>query len=47
MSTRHYDGTALYHAAFGWAAAFLGFTLSYRPTLIDCDKRLAKRSVTA
>jgi uncharacterized protein involved in response to NO len=37
----------LYVAAFGWAAAFLGFALSYGPTLIGFDKHLAQRPVSA
>jgi uncharacterized protein involved in response to NO len=39
---------ALLHvAAFGWAAAFLGFALCYGPMLVGFDKRRAPRSVAA
>jgi uncharacterized protein involved in response to NO len=37
----------LHVAAFAWAAAFLGFALSYGPTLIGHDKRIAQRMVAA
>ncbi|MBI5131563.1 MAG: NnrS family protein [Rhodopseudomonas palustris] len=37
----------LHVAAFGWAAAFLGFALSYGPTLIGFDKRTLRQPVTA
>jgi uncharacterized protein involved in response to NO len=37
----------LHVAAFGWAAAFLGFALCYGPTLVGFDKRPAQRAVTA
>jgi uncharacterized protein involved in response to NO len=37
----------LYVAAFGWAAAFLGFALCYGPALIGFDKHLAQRQVAA
>ena len=37
----------LHVAAFGWAAAFLGFALSYGSTLIGFDKRTLRQPVTA
>lgn len=37
----------LHIAAFGWAAAFLGFALSYGPTLIGFDSHLRQRQVAA
>jgi uncharacterized protein involved in response to NO len=37
----------LHVAAFGWAAAFLGFALSYGPTLIGFDKRPLQQPVAA
>jgi uncharacterized protein involved in response to NO len=37
----------LHVAAFGWAAAFLGFALSFGPTLIGFDKRTLPQKVTA
>lgn len=37
----------LHVAAFAWAAAFLGFALSYGPTLIGFDKRSLRQPVTA
>ncbi|MGB6432799.1 MAG: NnrS family protein [Bradyrhizobium sp.] len=37
----------LHIAAFGWAAAFLGFALSYGPTLIGFDSHLKQRQVAA
>ncbi len=37
----------LHVAAFGWAAAFLGFALCYGPTLIGFDKRPLQQPVTA
>lgn len=37
----------LHVAAFGWAAAFLGFALYYGPTLIGFDKRPLQRPVAA
>jgi uncharacterized protein involved in response to NO len=35
----------LHVAAFGWAAAFLGFALTYGPTLVGFDKHMAQRPV--
>lgn len=41
-------GVPLLHiAAFGWATAFLGFALSYGPTLVGFDKHAAQRSMAA
>ena len=37
----------LYLAAFGWAAAFLGFALSYGPTLIGFDLHSKRRPAAA
>jgi uncharacterized protein involved in response to NO len=37
----------LHIAAFGWAAAFLGFALSYGPTLIGFDSHLRQGQVAA
>ena len=37
----------LHIAAFGWAAAFLGFALSYGPTLIGFNSRLKRGQVAA
>jgi uncharacterized protein involved in response to NO len=37
----------LHVAAYGWAAAFLGFALSYGPTLIGFDKRALRQPETA
>jgi len=37
----------LHVAAFGWAAAFLGFALSYGPTLVGWQKRPAQTPVVA
>lgn len=37
----------LHVAAFGWAAAFLGFALSYGPSLIGFDKRPLQQPVAA
>lgn len=37
----------LYVAAFTWAAAFLGFALSYAPMLIGFESAVARRRVTA
>ncbi len=37
----------LHVAAFGWAAAFLGFALSYGPILVGFDKDVAQRPVAA
>jgi uncharacterized protein involved in response to NO len=37
----------LYVAAFAWAAAFLGFALSYGPMLVSFDNAVARRPVTA
>jgi uncharacterized protein involved in response to NO len=37
----------LHVAALAWAAAFLGFALSYGPTLISFDKRPSPHPVAA
>jgi uncharacterized protein involved in response to NO len=37
----------LHVAAFAWSAAFLGFALSYGPTLIGRDKRIAQPMAAA
>jgi uncharacterized protein involved in response to NO len=40
VSSSRYSVPLLYVAAFGGAAAFLGFALSYGPTLIGFDSYL-------
>ena len=37
----------LHIAAFGWVTAFLGFALSYGPTMVGFDKHAAQRSMAA
>jgi uncharacterized protein involved in response to NO len=37
----------LHVSAFGWAAAFLGFALSYGPTLVGWQKRPAQTPAVA